>query len=265
MAFTQPKYPDTLTAGYWEDNRGIIAKKVGDEGIADAAKKAESAYDKVNWGNLSDKKISDLVYGIKTEHELEKFEFVLDELWKAQFHGCTGELAALRSKADKTAKAFKKNPLMPSSATKLAGEIASAAGQFAEDLWSGGKYNKEFLAAFDGQIKAHRIRLEKSKKLLERVPMYLVALKVGLESACKSHDQTEWNKDVLPPGQALNDIMSAIPLLEDHRKTLIGTFHIFNWSKLFGESDGEALAKKIEAVKTDFFKEMVQIIKLIKA
>jgi hypothetical protein len=96
-----PQYPEILTQKNWDSKKGKIAKMAGTTGMGDQGARA------VDVKKNKDDAIAFIKGGpIKNLHE---------------------ELKNLRDLAKKTAERFKKNKLIPSSATKLCEEVREAA------------------------------------------------------------------------------------------------------------------------------------------
>lgn len=114
-------YPAVLTDKDWQNKKGVIAKAAGETGVGAALNAAEKAYGAVDWSLFSADSIKgrsrDVIEGAfkKAQAEYKKVEV---------FRKALQDVAATAGRA---AAGFKKNKFIPSSATKAAAAIESAA------------------------------------------------------------------------------------------------------------------------------------------
>jgi hypothetical protein len=115
-----PVYPDLLTQANWDAKKGKIAKMAGTTGIGDQMKKTSAAFEGITgkWVRIQGPRSVDV--------DLQK-QAAVAFIKSGHLKKLHDELKSLRDLAEKTAEKFKKNKLIPSSATKLAQDVREAA------------------------------------------------------------------------------------------------------------------------------------------
>lgn len=116
------KYPAVLTNKDWQKKKGPFAKLAGKTGVGEALQACEKAWAAVDWSVFDAEKMrkngpTAIINGFKTAQAE----------YKKSVEGLRKALLAAIDAADKCAAAFKKNKLIPSSATKAAADISKAA------------------------------------------------------------------------------------------------------------------------------------------
>ncbi|SOD94896.1 hypothetical protein [Caenispirillum bisanense] len=116
------KYPAVLTNKDWQKKKGPFAKMAGKTGVGEALQACEKAWGAVDWSVFDAQQVRKkgpgaVVNGFKTAQAE----------YKKSVEGLRKALMAAIDAADKSAAAFKKNKLIPSSATKAAADISKMA------------------------------------------------------------------------------------------------------------------------------------------
>ncbi len=116
------KYPAVLTNKDWQKKKGPFAKLAGKTGVGETLQACEKAWAAVDWS------VFDLDQARKKGRKAVRDGFkVAQAEYKKSVEGLRKALMAASAAADKAAAAFKKNKLIPSSATKAAADISKTA------------------------------------------------------------------------------------------------------------------------------------------
>jgi|GEM_PF-6863351 len=155
--------PKGLTDAEWQKEKGKIAKLAGKTGVGEALKKFQASYKAIDFSKFDAKmacpgaKLPSVVSeALKTARS-----YHADKVEKAR-----NDLKDARDTANDTAKAFKKNKLIPSSATKAAETIAKAADQFYIVMKKDSVYFTECWKSFQDLIDELERRAEEGRKSL---------------------------------------------------------------------------------------------------
>lgn len=190
--------PPELTKRSWDNNKGKVAKAAGKTGVGEALSQVEKTYKNVNWDNFDADKTAKgrdtytkWINDIKTKAtseangNLKKFETAL----------------ASTEKAARAAEAkFKKSRMIPKSATKLAGEVAKAAGTLRVEV--GGKAMTNFFRRLgDALNNVLEYRINETKQSVAKVPVKnagrVKTLKTALVAVAKLDPSDEKRKKVV--------------------------------------------------------------------
>ncbi|GAA0567912.1 hypothetical protein [Caenispirillum bisanense] len=115
-------YPAILTNKDWQKKKGPFAKLAGKTGVGESLNACEKAWQAVKWGVFDTSKLKN-----KARSDIEGAWKVAQGEYKRSIEPLRKALQGVMATTDKTAAAFKKNKLIPSSATKAAQDISKAA------------------------------------------------------------------------------------------------------------------------------------------
>lgn len=137
-----PKLEAILTESDWSKHKGIVAKVVKhDTGIGAKMKEVSTAYGNVDWDKFdADKALDDAV----TPKDVDDAKSAAQQEYKGKVEALRDKVVALRDLADKTAKEWKKSPLVPSKSQKHVEAIKDEANT----LWGQLKDNAPYLTEF---------------------------------------------------------------------------------------------------------------------
>ena len=200
-------YPATLTDRYWQSKKGSIARMVGKTGVGEQLKKCEAAYKKVTW-SLFDARMNGKLHSIqevddllsRAKGEWGKVDTFRKELYKA------------RDVLNETAKKFKSNKLVPSSAAKLATDMARDAESLAVacksmDTRDFDEYRASIQKIVDLSL----------KKVGKDVNLLFDALKEGLKTPTYEY----WDSNIKQKFRSVGNSLAAVP---DLKKQFWGTW-----------------------------------------
>ncbi|MCA1974297.1 MAG: hypothetical protein LDL44_15780 [Caenispirillum sp.] len=114
-------YPSVLTNKDWQKKKGPFAKMAGKTGLGDELTACEKAWGAVKWAAFDETKVKNDRTAIEGAWKAAQAEY------KKSVEPLRKALQGVIATAQKTSAAFKKNKLIPSSATKAADDIGKAA------------------------------------------------------------------------------------------------------------------------------------------
>jgi len=250
MVFT--KYPDILTNADWQKKKGKLSKLAGETGVGELMKKCEDEFKKgdffnkfrattnITWKSVPATKSRDDV--------VDELEPVLVKKYMAAIAPLRKLLTQLRDQAKKTAADWKKKPLIPSSSTKHAEEVAKAADYLFIAMKENSDAVKE-LFAFD------ELRAELKKKREESLKVLSVQIdkcEKGLKAALATPTKAVWNDG--GAHQGCRSVCNGMAAISELKKLYYATWQEFGdfYCKDIPDNDPEEAKKVKEKVKTVF-------------
>ncbi len=141
-----PPIPAALTQTSWAKEKGIVAKILkSDTGIGDLMAKMATAYGAVDWNKFSVAALANAT----TPGEVDVAKAAAVTEYKSKVEPLRKAVTDLRDRAKKTSEEWKKNKLIPSSSTKAAAAVATAADIFFITLKDNSVFITEFSKACD--------------------------------------------------------------------------------------------------------------------
>lgn len=120
--------PKTLTPGFWDKNKGLVAKLQGATGIGEIMNQLSSAHDAIDWTIFSPRATRDW-----TTEQLETLKKSADtESKKLKQLGAIAQ--KLVTAASKTEADWQKSKTIPKKSTELARQIKTDASKFVSDI-----------------------------------------------------------------------------------------------------------------------------------
>jgi hypothetical protein len=243
-------YPQILTNDDWQRNKGKIAKIAGETGIGALMKKCEAEHKKgdfynkfrasnnIDWRTVEPSKSRDEV--------VDELEPVLVKKYMAAAAPVRKLLVEIRDQAKKTAAQWKKNPLIPSSSTKHADEVAKAADQ----LFIGMKENSDAvktLFAFDALRAELKKKREESLKVLGT---QIAKCEDGLKVVLKNPTKKVWEAG--GAHQGCRSVCNGMAAIAELKKLYYPTWQNFGdfYCKDIPDNDPEEALKVKAKVKT---------------
>lgn len=124
------KYPQILEPKDWDKHKGVLAKVFkGETGIGEALKKARKTFEAINPAYFSETTV-DIESKDGCAKAIQNIAHELNRVVKP----CTDALKSVKDLAEKTAKEFQKNKLIPKSSRQHVERIADTAQQFADEI-----------------------------------------------------------------------------------------------------------------------------------
>ncbi len=154
-----PTIPATLTQASWSKEKGMVAKILkSDTGIGDLIAKVATAYGAVDWNKFN---AATALAQVAVPADVDAAKLAASTEYKSKVEPLRKAVADLRDKAKKTAEEWKKNKLIPSSSSKAAAAIDTAADQFYITIKDNGSYISDFIKECDAA--KHELVTEKIK------------------------------------------------------------------------------------------------------
>lgn len=228
-------YPSTLTNKHWQAKKGNIAKMVGKTGVGEQLTKCEAAHKKISW----------TLFDARMNGKLHSIQEVDDLLSKAKAEwgkvdGFRKELFKARDVLEESAKKFKANKLVPSSATKLALEMAKEAETLAVLCKS--MDTKDFDEYKDSIQKIIDLSL---KKVGKDVNILIDALKEGL----KTPTYDFWDSTIKQKFRSVGNSLAVVPELKDKYWGTWKNYDGFQHSKVTAKGDPDEEKKMTDLIK----------------
>jgi hypothetical protein len=246
MPIRLPEYPEILTQASWDKKKGVFAKLFGKPtGIGEAMKELKTAFDAVKWAKFELWKLLPTT-GATIE--------LLDQL-KHDALSEASKLKTLDTKArdleklaQKIAADFKKNKLIPSSATEHVGKVEQAAKALDYAI-SMGTLSDLLEKEYQENKKGIETNLQVLAAGRQRFVGYVDKVIAGLGKTYTMDEfNTFWKEDLRGVGTGLPEAVKSIPDLGSEyaawKQTItVGTF------QATAQDTPETIAKKLTIIK----------------
>jgi uncharacterized membrane protein YfbV (UPF0208 family) len=199
-----PVWPVILTNADWQRKKGAFAKLAGKTGVGEAMTAAKAAFDKIDFGQMHASKI------LPADRDVPN---ILAEKEKAKaYYASTvvparAKLKALRDLAETTAKKFKANKLVPSSATAHAEAVVKAADLMWMTLAGNSQVMNDHLKSFDEMVATKE---KNAREETQKLDQTIANLEKALKEAAKKPTKAFWKDGSTSPHQRCRSMCNAI-------------------------------------------------------
>lgn len=146
-----PAFPAILTNKDWQKNKGLLSKAAGETGVGAQMDKVQVAFNAVKWPTFYAHNVCSKENGVLLPgHVTAKIADITKE-YSSKVEPLRKELEKLSKIADDTATAWKKSKTIPSSSTKHAAAVSTAASNFMTAVKSNGIYFTQVNTEFEAE------------------------------------------------------------------------------------------------------------------